>query len=52
VKTNRKRENNQPDEKKSARVRTILGAKTETEAVDPRWTRSGSGVKFSNHWEK
>jgi hypothetical protein len=34
VKTNLKRKNYYLDEKKIRRVRTILGAKTETEAID------------------
>jgi hypothetical protein len=56
MKTNVKRKNYYLDEKKIRRVRTILGAKTETEAIDTafkpsRFQKRNSQVIAKNSWQ-
>jgi hypothetical protein len=48
MKTNLKRKNYYLDEKRIRRVRAILGAKTETEAIDAALNWSFSERKFSS----
>jgi hypothetical protein len=52
MKTNLKRKHYFLDEKKIRRVRAILGAKTETEAIDAALNLVVFRKEFSNHWRK